>query len=113
MAYVHGVATAPGSYGKIQDFTSTKSAEFSNYRDENGHVAEETNYNPQEQVSFQYVFSGTAPTVGSSIEITTVDNGAAENFTIDSVELAETNTGWMTMRVQAHRFFGGSNTVPS
>jgi len=113
MAIVFGVATAPGSYGKIQNFTSNKSVEYANYRDENGDVAGEQEYNEQEQVNFEYVFTGTAPTVGSSIEITTVDNGAAKNFSIDSVELAESNTDFLRMRVTAHRFFGGSNTVPS
>jgi hypothetical protein len=113
MAVVFGVATAPGSYGEIQNFTSNKSIEFANYRDENGDVAGEQGYNESEEVSFEYVFDGTAPEVGVTLTITTTENGGAKKFAIDSTSMAESNTDFKRMTVTAHRFFGGSNVVPT
>ena len=105
MAFVFGVATAPGSYGKIQGYTSTSSAEMGTYQDENGDVAGETPFNEKEEIDFEYVFDGTAPTEGASITI------GGNIFTVDTVSQVESNTDYKRMSVTAHRY--KTNTIPS
>lgn len=105
MAYQFGVATAPGSYGKIQSFTSSKSGERGYAPDENGDVAAANTYNEKEEVSFEYIFDGTAPVVGVTLTI------GAVKYTVLTVELTESNTDYKKMSVTAERFI--TNTIPT
>lgn len=68
MAVQFGVATTPGSYGYIQNFTRTESSDLGEARDENGDVAAYNVYNERFECSAEYVFDGTAPTVGATIQ---------------------------------------------
>lgn len=105
MAYAFGVATAPGSYGKIQNYSDKKASEVGEYRDENGDVAGINHYNETQECSFEYVFDGTAPTVGSVLTI-----GSA-NFSILTVDLTESNTDYKRMQVTAKKWI--TNAIPS
>ena len=105
MAYVFGVAVAAGSFGAAQGYTSTSSAEMGFFQDENGDVGGETPFNEKEEINFEYVFDGTAPTEGASITI------GGNIYTIDTVELTESNTDYTRMTATAHRY--KENTIPS
>ncbi|GAF69385.1 unnamed protein product, partial [marine sediment metagenome] len=61
MAVQFGVATTPGSYGFIQNFTRNETSDLGEARDENGDVAAFNVYNERFECTFEYVFDGTAP----------------------------------------------------
>ncbi len=105
MAYQFGVASAPGSYGYIQNYSSNLASELGEARDENGDVAEINHYNETEEVSFEYVFDGTAPAVGDVLTIDTV------KFSVLTVNMVESNTDYKRMTVTAKRYL--TNTVPA
>jgi len=109
MAVQFGVATAPGSYGKIQNFTANGTAQIATYADENGDTAGYQEYDEQEEVSFQYVFDGTAPTPGTTITFTY--DGGSKKYVVESVSLVESNTDFRRMDVTARRWT--TNTIPS
>ena len=105
MAVQFGVATAPGSYGYIQNYTKTDSADRAYAQDENGDTAAANTYNEKVEVKFEYIFDGTAPSVGDTLTIDTV------KYTVLSVEMVESNTEYKKMNVTAEMF--STNTVPS
>lgn len=110
MAVQFGVASAPGSYGYIQNFTENAASEIGEARDENGDVAAFNHYNETVEATFEYVFDGTAPEVGDTLTITCPMSGA-KNFTILTVAMAETNTDYQRMTVTARHYV--PNSLPS
>jgi hypothetical protein len=105
MAYVFGVATAPGSYGKIQNYSAKSAVEIGEYRDENGHVAGYTAYNKTQECSFEYVFDGTEPTVGTVLTV------GSDKFVVTSCDLTESNTDYKRMSCTGRRWI--NNTIPA
>ena len=105
MAIQFGVASVGGTFGYIQNFTKTDSADRAYAQDENGDTAAANTYNEKVEVKFEYIFDGTAPTVGSTITINTV------KYTVISVEMVESNTEYKKLNVTAEMF--STNTVPS
>jgi hypothetical protein len=109
MAVQFGVVTAPGSYGYIQSFTSTQTEEIGEARDANGDVAAYNQYNEQEEIQFEYVYSGTAPAIGATLTITV--EGSSTKYIVTQRALTESNTDYKKMSVTAKRWM--TNTLPA
>jgi hypothetical protein len=109
MAIQFGVVTAPGSYGYIQSFASTQTEEIGEARDANGDVAAYNQYNEQEEISFEYVYSGTAPAIGATLTITV--EGASRKYIVTQRGLTESNTDYQRMSITAKRYI--ANTLPA
>jgi hypothetical protein len=105
MAVQFGVVSAAGSFGYIQNFSSNLSADRAYALDENGDTKAAQTHNKKEEISFEYVFSGTAPAVGDTLTISTV------KYTVLTVNMTESNTDFKRMSVTAERFT--ANTVPA
>ena len=106
MAVQFGVATTPGSYGFIQSFNRTENAEIGEARDENGDVAAYNSFNEKIECSFEYVFDGTAPIVGATIQ---ADDTLY--YVLTSVSMTEENQGYKTLSCQGTHYV--TNVLPS
>ena len=106
MAVQFGVVTTPGSYGYIQNFSVNKTTEVGEARDENGDVAAYNCYNEKKECSFEYVFDGTAPSAGDTLQADDTNY-----FVLTSVTLTEDNQGYKTLSCQGTHYI--TNTLPA
>jgi len=106
MAAVFGVVTTPGNFGWIQNFSRTDTSDLGEARDENGDVAAYNVYNERFECTFEYVFDGTAPTVGATIQ---ADD--SNYFLITSITETEDNQDYKKMSCSGTHW--QTNTLPA
>jgi len=107
MALQFGVAATPiTDDGYIQNYTRTSSCEIGEARDENGDVAAIQEYNEKYECEFEYVFAGTAPTAGDTIQA-----DGSNYFVLTSVAEVETNQGYKTLSCSGTHYI--TNSIPA
>ena len=105
MSFQRGITSTAGSYGKIQSYEANNSVQIAEIRDENGEVSGTETYDEKIEVSFEYVFSGTAPKAGDTL---TVTDG---KIIISSVRMIESNQDWKRMNCTGVRYV--KNSLPA
>ena len=105
MSYQFGVASTPGSYGKIQNYEENNTVQLSEIRDEDGEVSQVKKYDEQIECTFEYVFDGTAPSAGDEILAT------GGKIILTSVSTVEINNDWKRLKCSGKRYV--ANSIPA
>jgi hypothetical protein len=92
---------AEGTYGFLQNFTYSYSADEATAQNAVGDVAAQTIHNEVTEVSCEYVYDSTTtlPIIGATITV-----GATDKYTVMSVEKTETNTEYTKATITMKKY---------